>query len=164
MIVQKQLVRRGTDWILLQHPGQKNPPIVKNLWNKFWTVKILYSDYIHVFFKRASCGFVYLTDPDLSRHTLIVSQKSHYRFHIALTQYNCYFFIISFHYITYVMNNANNSLITDHISRGNSCFLIFRSKYTLQPSVLKYLSTHSCSSLRMTARFTPIRQRTKYSY
>jgi hypothetical protein len=65
-IVQKQRVRRGTAWILLQHPGQN--PIVKNARHKFWTDKtrlqLLYSDDVYAFFKRAFRGFVYLTDLD----------------------------------------------------------------------------------------------------
>jgi hypothetical protein len=61
-IGQKQTVRRGTEWILVQHPGPN--PIVKNAWHKFWTdntrLKLMYSDDVYVFFK----GFVYLTDLD----------------------------------------------------------------------------------------------------
>lgn len=75
--------------------------IVKNLWNKFWTdkttVKMLYSDDIHVFFNCASCGFVCLTDLDLEqtqtyRFTEITLQISYYTHTARLL-----FFVSLFH-------------------------------------------------------------------
>jgi hypothetical protein len=150
--------------------GTKKNPIVKSLWNKFWTykttVKILYSGDIHVFFKRASCGFVCLTDLAFKQTHTHTSFDRNHTTDFILHSYSmiAIFFIISFHYITYVMNNANNILITDQIPR-----VILASLFLGQNILFSPLFSNTSLPILLfpqdkRARFTPIIQRTKYSY